>query len=545
MPAPDSGDATALPSAKGYAFVRPFGDRPVPTYGAHIAVKGRKADPVVIERFARDKSIHSDDVVDFTRRARAVAAASLTHVVPIREVVIDADAILLVSELVDGESLGSLWDLGRQRQLEMPLGIALRVALDVLSGLAELHDLQDAKGEPLSIVHGEVSPDNVIVRTDGRAVLTHVCRVKWVALKVPSSVVYLPPELLLQEGDLDARGDLYSVGAMLFDALMGKPPFPKGKVSAVIRSLASGNAPRAEAPAGERWARPVAEVVARAMSIDRQARYASAREMAEALKQSAGRNISTESQVAAWVARVAGARILARRNGLVAPGRPRTTSRRPPPDHGKPKRIEPRVKAPPPPSAGLRQMVAEVEEAEVPAVPEAKQETPSPAPVFLQAPPVPGPAPLPVAADPSPVPEPDELDIDVVPERVESSGSLEAEALALEPVAQQPKRRTWLFVAAAAAALLIIVVLIAISTRSTEVAAPAGTRAAAVSSPPTGVVSLVPTEAPAEVRAAPRTPFRDGPIEAGIDAQPAKTEPKPPPPRGRPRPSPTYDPMGI
>ncbi len=322
---------TDLPIAKGYSFVRRLGDRPVPVYAAITSSKGRKVDPVVIERFARDKSIHDEDVVVFSRAARALVTTRPSRIAPLREVVIDADAILLVSEFVDGESLRGLWSRGESTGLRMPMEIALRIVVDVLTGLEELHTLTDGVGAPLHLVHGELAPGNILVQTDGIAKLAHACRTKWAALKVASSVGYLAPEHLLQEKDLDGRADLYSVGVILFEALTGAAPFPQSRVSSLIRHFASGALPKPAAPADVAWATPLEGTIAKAMSIDRAERYASADRMSQAIHRAVGRYIATDAHVAAWVARLAGSRILARRNELSLPGQPRARSHPPAP----------------------------------------------------------------------------------------------------------------------------------------------------------------------------------------------------------------------
>jgi serine/threonine-protein kinase len=322
---------TDLPIAKGYSFVRRLGDRPVPVYAAITSSKGRKVDPVVIERFARDKSIHNEDVVAFARAARALVTTRPSRIAPLREVVIDADAILLVSEFVDGESLQGLWSRGKVTELHMPLEIALRIIVDVLTGLEELHNLTDGVGAPLHLVHGELAPGNILVQTDGVAKLAHACRTKWAALKVSSSVGYLAPEHLLQEKDLDGRADLYSVGAILFEALVGSAPFPQSRVSTLIRQFASGALPKPVAPASVAWAAPLESIIAKAMAVDRADRYDSADRMSQAVHRAVGRFIATDAHVAAWVARLAGSRILARRNELSLPGQPRTRSHPPAP----------------------------------------------------------------------------------------------------------------------------------------------------------------------------------------------------------------------
>ncbi len=71
-------------------------------------------------------------------------------------------------EYVDGEKLAALWGTDR-----IPLEIALRVIVDVLSGVATLHNLRDARQQPLKLAHGELSPSTIVFGLDGVARLLH------------------------------------------------------------------------------------------------------------------------------------------------------------------------------------------------------------------------------------------------------------------------------------------------------------------------------------------------------------------------------------
>ena len=171
----------SFPQAKGYEVVRVLGERPIRSHLAY-AVKGRsRRKAVVVERFARDASIPTEDILSLNRAAGALLASQPAHIVPIRDVIIDAEGLLVVSDFVDGVSLCELW--GEER-LNLPLPMALRVLLDVLTGMEALHTLTDRGGQPLQLLHGEITPDNILVGNDGGVSLAHALRVSWVAPQV-------------------------------------------------------------------------------------------------------------------------------------------------------------------------------------------------------------------------------------------------------------------------------------------------------------------------------------------------------------------------
>jgi hypothetical protein len=590
----DSSNTPAgLPTVKGYVFVRELGNRPVPVYAAYVDTKGRRIDAVVVQRFVRDKSIHDEDVVDFTRAARALASVKPPHIVPLREVVIDRESVSLVGEFADGESLASLWMRSRDMGLPMPLEIAAQIVCDVLMGLHELHQLKDGKGAHLALVHGELAPGNVLVQTDGTAKLMHACRSKWVALKVPSSVGFLAPELLLQEGPIDTRADLYSAGSILFEAMTGAPPFPPGKVSSVIRKLTSGPAPRVAAPKDAPWSKALEGVVAKAMSIDRSGRYGSALEMRDAVQEATKSHVATDAHVAAWVARMAGNRILDRRKELAPPGTPRSRSQRPPPVA--PREVEAPNPAPAPaPTTGLEAKLPQdpallpvpMPAEEKPATAHAEAPAAVPVPIIqvgepsaekpfttvqrkptggLNSPPVPGPAPaevnlfepvVPFAEPPRADSTFDEIDVavdSVVPEP-------------LTPPVEDSRRRmsSWAWVAAGITALVMAGAAIWLTSRGVESSTHDSEVLPSVLTSPLPGPTAEPTAPVGDLDSgmADVVRFDDGPTEAGaLEAasnEPPEAEVTPKPevkpkpeikprvrPKVRPKPASTYDPSGI
>jgi serine/threonine-protein kinase len=183
----------------------------------------------------------------------------------------------LTMEYVDGESLAELCGDG-----PMPLERVVGLSRDICAGLSAAH----AAG----VVHRDLKPDNVLVGKDGRLVITDFGIAR--ALREGDDVVktngrpigtpaYMAPEQV-QGGDVDARADLYALGAMLYELLTGERAWPGDSVFAVAaaRLVQPPPDPRQKNPG---LPDDVAAVVLRCMAKDPDQRFASAEEVARAL----------------------------------------------------------------------------------------------------------------------------------------------------------------------------------------------------------------------------------------------------------------------
>ena len=184
----------------------------------------------------------------------------------------------LTMELVEGEALSARI----AREGALPLGFVAEVAASMCAGLAAAHEA--------GIVHRDLKPDNVLIARDGRVVITDfgIARAVFdagraatvgLALGTPA---YMAPEQVEGATDLDARTDIYALGAMMYECLTGERPWTGDSVwsLAAARLMQPPPDPRVKRPDLPPAA---AELVLRCMARKREDRFASAAQAAVAL----------------------------------------------------------------------------------------------------------------------------------------------------------------------------------------------------------------------------------------------------------------------
>lgn len=267
-----------------------------------------------MERVTRGGEYGDQEIADWVRDAKRLVTLEHPNVGRVRDVVISGDEVCVVSDYIDGVR----WSDLLATDPRLPLEAALRVLVDVLTGLGAIHNLRDAaKREPLKLVHGELTPDCIVVGLDGTARVVSTARVRSATARPGASgSAYLAPEILLADESADARADVYGVGVVLWELLSGRHLFPNTQPSAIVTHLLSGRVPLATIPEGHAWAAPLAGLAARALSADPSKRFASAVAMAAEIRRVAGPRIVPPTRVAAHVRAVFGDRIRTRREQI-------------------------------------------------------------------------------------------------------------------------------------------------------------------------------------------------------------------------------------
>lgn len=224
----------------------------------------------------------------FVDEAKIASGIEHANVAAILDIGDKDGALYLAMEYVDGDALNKLMRELRTRSVEIPMGIALRILADTCGGLHAAHDLVDSTGNPLGVVHRDVSPQNILINVKGVAKLIDFGIAKArdrtsgdTSLgTIKGKIHYMAPEQAIGRGDLDRRADVFSVGAILYQLLSGKRAFEAESEVATILLLASGRPPL---PMPKTVPAPVVAVIMKALQHDRTRRFATALEMQQAL----------------------------------------------------------------------------------------------------------------------------------------------------------------------------------------------------------------------------------------------------------------------
>lgn len=248
--------------------------------------------PVVVKAI-RDDCVGRDEMLRlFEREAALLPMLDHPSIVHVDRVRIDVWNSYIAMELLDGCDLRDLIRVSQATGRKIPMGVCLRITLDVLDGLQYAHELASPDGTPLGVVHRDVSPSNVMVTLDGRVKLLDFGIAK-MQLNTPTSSrvgtkgkgCYMAPEQC-QGHPVDARTDVYAVGAVLYELSTSRRAFNGSNEMAVLHSILEGHfmPPTAMTPG---YPERLEALLSRALDRDSDKRYQSAAQMAEAIREAA------------------------------------------------------------------------------------------------------------------------------------------------------------------------------------------------------------------------------------------------------------------
>src|SRR3569623_62766 len=187
--------------------------------------------PVVLQRILG--SIYSDPQFRNMLIDEAYISMSLTHsnIVQVLDLGLAGGLYFLVLELVDGWDLGQILQRARGTGLPLPPELAVFVATEVCRALAYAHGKRGPDGQPLGIVHRDISPNNVLISEHGEVKLADFGIAKAMNKReqtgtgvVKGKVSFMSPEQALGRA-IDARSDIFSLGTLLYLMLVGIRPF--------------------------------------------------------------------------------------------------------------------------------------------------------------------------------------------------------------------------------------------------------------------------------------------------------------------------------
>ena len=235
---------------------------------------------LVVKELKPDLAEDSVFLAMFLQEARLAARLNHHNIVQTYEIGAEGNRHFMVMDYLEGVTLARILE---KKNDSFTLAMQLRILCETLQGLSYAHTLTDFDGTPLGIVHRDATPQNVFVTFDGQVKLVDFGIAKAVDSTVETRTgtlkgkpAYMAPEQI--NGDVDPRADVYAVGVMIWEAVVGHSMWAgKGDIE-ILTNLIKGVAPtlrEAKPGAPEQLIR----ICDRALAKDRDERYPTAADL--------------------------------------------------------------------------------------------------------------------------------------------------------------------------------------------------------------------------------------------------------------------------
>ncbi len=243
---------------------------------------------VAIKRLKRIDAT-DQDIAAFISEARLSARINHPNVVPTFELGDDDGNLFLVMPLVEGVSLARLLRKLDAKGALLDPRAAAWIAREAALGLHAAHELRDEAGEHALVVHRDVSPENLLLSFEGRVSVADFGVAKYAGADratgrgvLKGKIAYMSPEQVRGEA-IDRRSDLFSLGIVIYESLVGRRLFVGGSHADTLRRILDYYPPD---PRDERPEIPeaLAAITMRCLQKDPAERCATAGDVAAALR---------------------------------------------------------------------------------------------------------------------------------------------------------------------------------------------------------------------------------------------------------------------
>ena len=240
--------------------------------------------PVVLKRIRPHLSDKKSFVKMFLNEAKLAAQLNHHNVVQILDLGKVGDSYFIAMEYLFGRDMRRVVPKAELQGISFPIVYACKIASQVLEGLFYAHQKTDAHGQPLGIVHRDVTPENIFVTFDGGVKILDFGIAKAANIvestragEIKGKLSYMSPEQCAGR-PLDHRSDIFSLGVVLYEWVTGFKLFTGESDIAVLKSITDGKIYRpsyfkADVPEA------VEQILMRALEKNPDDRYQSAWEM--------------------------------------------------------------------------------------------------------------------------------------------------------------------------------------------------------------------------------------------------------------------------
>jgi len=246
---------------------------------------------VAIKRLLGKDEVDHDAAERFVAEARLVFQLTHANICQVIDLGENDDGTFIVMEHVQGLDLRTLLQRMMRASRPLDVGCAVYVAREMARALDYAHRRVSDTGQPLHLVHGDVTPQNILLSIEGEVKLADFGIARALGAAAPGNRLrggtpgYMAPEALT--GSMDHRADIYSLGTTLAAVLTGRPPSADGPDLAALHA-------RSDVP------KDVLQIIERAVSRSPSARFLSAGDLERALSGQLARRFPdfTPSQLA-------------------------------------------------------------------------------------------------------------------------------------------------------------------------------------------------------------------------------------------------------
>ncbi|HWO21659.1 MAG TPA: protein kinase, partial [Kofleriaceae bacterium] len=239
---------------------------------------------VVLKRILPQLANNASFVNMFLNEARLAATLQHPNIAQVFDIDQDGADYFFSMEYIHGQDLGHLVASAHESGVPISLDAALTLVAGLCAGLHYAHDKVGPDGQPLNVVHRDVSPSNVLVSYDGAVKLVDFGIAR--AGSNPATtrgglkgkIAYMSPEQCRGKATLDRRSDIFSIGTILYELTTSQLPFTDETEYGVLNQIVNRDAePPSRLIAG--YPPALEAIVMRALARDPDQRYATAVEM--------------------------------------------------------------------------------------------------------------------------------------------------------------------------------------------------------------------------------------------------------------------------
>jgi eukaryotic-like serine/threonine-protein kinase len=271
-----------------YAVDKVLGDGGMGVVYRAIDMETRR--PYAVKVLRAEYSAEEDLVIRFEQEARAAASVRNPHIVEIFDWgSLPDNSRFFVMEFLEGRSLGDLLARmprapGADRRQPLPEDFALHISMQIADGLKAAHEI--------GIVHRDIKPDNfhIVRRPDdpyfvkildfGIAKVANSKAAKTRTGSVFGTPHYMSPEQASGDKNIDATTDIYGLGVMMYEMVVGKIPFDADNLMGILTAhLYHTPTPPSIYPECEKLSRSFEAIILKCLAKDREARYLSMGEL--------------------------------------------------------------------------------------------------------------------------------------------------------------------------------------------------------------------------------------------------------------------------